>query len=238
LIPLANKPIVRQLSNERINMNRKLKVLGLALVAILAMSAMVASAASAASFTSSQAKTTIVGEQVVANTFTVNGQTVTCKTTTFHGETLATQVESVTVTPTYTNCTAFGFAEAKVTGFGHYGEASKCDYKLYASGKADLVCPAGTEIVVEAGTCKTHIKNQTGLGTVTYTTGTNLGVHDLTLDLNLTGIHAVTTGGFLCPLGGTGHTTTFTNATLTGTVTASGKDPVTLNPVSITHDTP
>jgi hypothetical protein len=219
-------------------MNRNLKVLGLALVAILAMSAMVASAASAASFTSSQATTTIKGEQVTANTFTVNGQSVTCGITKFHGHTSATQVASVTVTPTYTECKAFGFLEAKVTGFGHYGEANKCDYVLYATGKADLVCPAGTDITIDGGTCVVHIKPQTNLGTITYTTGTREGVHDLTLDINLTGIHAVTTGGFLCPLGGSGHTTTFTNATLTGSATAWGEDPVTGKPVGITHDTP
>jgi hypothetical protein len=219
-------------------MKRNLKVLGLALVAILAMSAMMASAASAASFTSSQATTTLTGEQVTANVFTVNGQTVTCGITKFHAHTSATQVASVTVTPTYTNCKAFGFAEAKITGFGHYGEASKCDYVLYASGKADLVCPAGQEITIEAGNCVVHVKPQTNLGSITYTTGTEFGVHDLTLDLNLTNIHAVTTGGFLCPLGPAEHKTTFTNSTLTGSVTVVGEDPVTHAPVGITHDTP
>jgi len=100
-----------------------------------------------------------------------------------------------------------------VTGFGDWGEeASKqCDFLIRAEGTADLECPAGADVTVEAATCTVHMGSQTKLSTIKFTTGLiDWGVpdgkkHDLTLDLHITKIKANHTDGFLCPLTGSGE---------------------------------
>ena len=207
-------------------MIRNLKVLGLALVAVLAVTAVTASAASAASFTSESAKTTVSASQVGVQKFIVTGLEVTCTTATFHGEIEGTSAAGVTMTPTYTGCTAKAGifnVEAKVTGFGHYGEANKCDYFIRANGKGDLECPAGQEVTVDAGTCQVHIPSQTELGTITFTNGTSGGKGDITASLNLSSVTANHTDGIGCPFNGSGEQAT---GTLTGEATVTGTNAV------------
>src|SRR6187397_3604907 len=96
-------------------MTRKFKTLGVALFAVLALTAVAASAASAASYTASSYPTAGTGESAVGNdVFTTEGGTVECKS--HYVATLSAASTDLTVTPTYTNCKAFGFLEAKVTG--------------------------------------------------------------------------------------------------------------------------
>jgi hypothetical protein len=185
-------------------MIRNLKVLGLALVAVLAMSAMVASAASASQYTGSAYPTTGTGSNTAGNeTFTTPGGTVQCDSH-FEG-TLAAASSTLTVTPKYTNCVAFGFLNATVNMNG-------CDY-LFHSGPAqgggvyfhtvDIVCPAGKSIVITAGTCVADVGGQTGLAKVKTT---NLAGGTVTVQPEVAGITLnVTTDGFGCPFSGTGH---------------------------------
>jgi len=207
-------------------MIRNLKVLGLALVAVLAMSAMMASAASAAphngktAFTSDKETTHISATDIVNHKFKVTNSEVFCQSVSFTGHATGKTIAQVTINPVYTEC----FAEfigikvnATVTGFGHQGEANKCDYLVRANGTVDLVCAPGVEVTIHQGTCVTHIPPQTNLGTITYT---DVGNH-LNAAINITGITTNHTDPFGCPLTSGGHGT---EGTLSGSSTVSGRD--------------
>ena len=205
-------------------------------VASWGLIASTASSHTPATFSSEQSSTTIRAVHDAGTSltvFSVTGQTVTCETEEYHGSVSGTSVESVTITPVYTGCTAFGFVSAKITGFGHYGESEKCDFVLKASGALDLSCPAGKEMTIDAGTCTVHVPAQSNLGTVTFTAGTREGKADLTLDINLTGITVSHTDGFGCPFSGSGEVP---NASLTTKATAWGQNPESGAPVGISRN--
>jgi hypothetical protein len=240
---VARRTVVGRQTNERKAMTRIFKSLGMFVGALLALTALGASTATAhvpARFTTEQEVVTVRGVHdsgTPATVFVVEGQTVSCVIEEFHGtvKDATRSVTFTTITPIYTECTAFGFVGAKVTGFGHYGEAASetCDYKIRADRKADLECPAGREVTIDAGTCVTHVPTQTGLGTIEFTTGTRNVKHDLTLDINLSGITVNTTDGFACPLNGSTH---LTNSTLVGKATAWAEDEETHAAVGITWE--
>src|ERR1700749_656030 len=107
-------------------MLRKLRTLGVAVVAMFVLTAVAASAASAAAFHSEKSPTFLLGEQKTENGFTTTAGTVKCKKAPFtSGEIIGTSDASVEITPAYSECTAFGQA-AEVTTTG-------CKYKLIAS---------------------------------------------------------------------------------------------------------
>jgi hypothetical protein len=189
-------------------MTRNLKALGLALVAVFAMSALVTSAASAAEFHSEGENTTVTASQVNTHVFKTTAGEVTCAKATFSGTQAAKTASSITVNATYSEC-HINFFGSKVSATVNM---NGCDYVLYASNKADIVCPAGKKIVVSAAGCTVEVGGQTGKTTVSYTNKENKHI-DITP--NLTGISYNHTG-FTC---GTGSGTT---GTYTGTTTASG----------------
>jgi hypothetical protein len=188
-------------------MIRNLRVLGLAFVAVLAMSAVVASAAQAVpTFTASSYPATVTGSNTIGNeVFTTEGGNVECDSH-FVSNSISGPTSTLTVTPTYTGCTAFGFLSATVNTEG-------CTYVFHATEKVssgvykhhvDVVCPSGQSIKVTAGTCKAEIKGQTGRTTVKTT---NSG-SSVTVQPEVTNIaYTVTQDGFLCPFGGTGNKT-------------------------------
>jgi hypothetical protein len=191
-------------------MIRNLKVLGLAVVAVLALTAVMASAASAASYTASAYPAIATGTNTKGSeVFTTEGGKVECDSH-FRG-TLSAASSTLTVTPKYTSCEAFGFLEATVN-------MESCDYLFHATSTSsttvDVVCPSGS-IKITAGTCKVEIKGQTGLSSV----GTTNSGSNVIAKPNVSGIaYTVTQDGFLCPFGGTGNKT---GATYTGEVTLS-----------------
>jgi hypothetical protein len=223
-------------------MTRSLKSLGLLVGALLVLLGLMASAASAhvpARFTSEQAVTTARGanDAGTPTTFKVTGQEVSCTNEEYHFTAVGTSLESVKSKAVYTECTAFGFVNAKITGFGHYpaveGAGPYCEYLLTANGTVHLVCPAGKDLTVEASTCTVHVPAQEGLGTVQFTTGTWEGKHAVTLDVNVGSITATATDGFACPLTGSGDVT---NCTIIGKTLVWGEDPTTHEAVGITWD--
>jgi len=211
-------------------MIRNLKVLGLALVALLAMSAMVASAASAAEkFTASSGKGTKISAEDTGNIkFTVTNSTVTCTKAVFTGTAPGESFTEVSVNAEYSGCTGFGFP-ATVKGFGQHGEASPCTFNLEAGGNADLNCPAGQDVTVEAGPCTVHVPAQQNLGTLTYENReSHVGIY-----LNVTKIKGTHTDGFLCPFGGSGENSegvleTPADQTVTGPPHETKKFPITV----------
>jgi len=182
--------------NERDQMIRKLKTLGVAAFAVLALSAIGASAAQAANYTASAYPTSFTAETAKGNdTFTTEAGTVECKS--HYSGSLSKASESITVNASYSNCEAFsGFASATVNMNG-------CDYTFYTSGAVDLNC-GSKGVVITAGTCEAEIGGQTGLKSVTQK---NVGNH-ITVDAAVKSInYTVLKDGFACPFGGTGAKT-------------------------------
>lgn len=158
---------------------RNLKILGLALVAMLAMGALGASAASADELTGEEANLFLTGvnEPEKPDVFVTTVGNTSCKNVAYAIGTVKTPTTTVTATPTYTNCTSFGFPATIDT--------NGCTYTFHVTGGAltvgdvTIVCPAGQEIrvtAIGAGTLKCTVSvpaqtlsNATFSDPVTYT---------------------------------------------------------------------
>jgi hypothetical protein len=197
-------------------MNRKLKALGLALVVVFAMSAVVASAASAKQLHSGSTTgiTHLTGTQIGATNqlHLENGTPVKCTTALFDATYNGTTVSELTVTPTYSGCTAAGQkAEIHMNG---------CTYTITTpAGSADaytatvhLVCPAGKDVVITVPTagCTVTIQAQTPtVPTIDLTDVTTAVANqdDILLKSTVEGVHYTTVGGGVCGAAGKGKLT-------------------------------
>jgi len=172
-------------------MIRNLKILGMAVVAVLAMSAVVASAASAqlGTFTAHEYPATITGEQTGTDVFTTVAGTVSCTHATYHGEAAGPQT-SLTITPTYSGCKAFGLFTATI-------DMNGCDYQfnrptteepfgngLYV-GTVDIKCPVNTEITITTDVCRVTVPAQTGLSQITYKNTPTATPTDVDVSVNI-----------------------------------------------------
>jgi len=195
-------------------MIRCLKILGLLVVAALAMSTAIAASASAeVTITCSSYHCKGTGSNTQGNEkFTTEAGSVECDSHfvieedgTLIGTGLQAASTTVTVTPTYTNCKAFGFLGATVT-------PHSCDYLFHATEKlalnvythhVDVVCrTAGDAITITASTCTIDIPAQTGL---TKVKTTNLADGTVTVQPEIGSITInVTKDGIGCPFSGTG----------------------------------
>jgi hypothetical protein len=211
----------RHVKPERITMTRnRFKVLGLAFIAVLAMSAIGATASQAApQFTCSKYPCTATGTSAEgAEVFTTPGGTVTCHASyVVEGKGTNTDIHAatsvVTVTPTYSNCKAFGFLNATVNMTG-------CDYEFTATEATVLNsvydhhvairCPIGKSIDIVASTCEVDV-GEAGNTSLTQVKTTNLADGRVTVTPEIGPAGApqitmnVTKDGFLCPFAGTGH---------------------------------
>jgi hypothetical protein len=209
---------------------RNLKILGLALLAITAVSAISVTAASADELTATQYPATLTGfneHPEFTDEFKTTAGPVRCTKVVYDG-TLKEKATAVTATPTYSECTAFGFpATIHMNG---------CDYVFrvgggaLTTGTADLVCPVGKEVTVtaiSAGTtkCTVHVPAQTGLATVTYSNIGSGTTEEITVFANLVGIkysHTIGSGLGACPSGSAVNGTLVGKAKVTGEVDPSG----------------
>jgi len=173
-------------------MSRNLKALGLALVACFAVSAVVASAASAEaySFKAETVPTTLTGNQHAGNdVFTTDTGTVSCNIATYEGTQTVTPTNSVTVTPSYGECKAFGLFNVPI-------DVNGCQYQFTVGtkvsgnfeGTVDVVCPSGKQIEVTAPGCTVTVKSQNNLGKVTYTNIGSGATREVTVDVGITGL--------------------------------------------------
>lgn len=115
---------------------------------------------------------------------------------------------TLTLNPTYSNCTFLTFS-ATVTTHG-------CDYLYLVETKEeedvyqasmDIVCPAGKAITVTVHTlgCKFQIDPQVGLRTVDFENMTKAATPDMTMSDTVSGVHyTVTQDPVLCPFKSTG----------------------------------
>jgi hypothetical protein len=222
-------------------MVRDLKMLWLAGVCALSLSALPAPAAQAApEFTASAYPATITGSNFAGSeTLTAEGGTVQCDSH-FASNSFNAPTSTLTITPGYSNCVAFGFINASYKTEG-------CTYVLHVTERVskgvykhhmDISCPAGKSIKIEAGTCKAEIKGQTGL---TTTKTTNSG-NNITLQWELSGISlVVTTDGFGCPFSGTGtksatqHGDLLLSRTGGGSISISGDFPSLIGTVASSY---
>lgn len=208
-------------------MHRKLKVMGLALVAALALTAVMASAASA-QFTSTAEHTIISGSQTTAHKFTAGSGIggISCTTATFAGTAVNKTESTQTVNPTYSGCSdSFGRTVHVVSNTLEYhflSGASKGSVTL--TGKIVLTVTSGTPdctITIEGDQTNNGIsyENLGGTSGVKVTTNTN-------------NVKSSVEGGFFAC--GT-STTSNTAGTYTGTTVVTGKDTAG-NPVTISVD--
>jgi hypothetical protein len=139
------------------------RIFGPALFAVLAMSALLASAASAGDFHSEVAHTTLTGSQIGEDVFNVTAGTVKCKEVTYSGTQSSATTTTVTVKPTYSECTAFTFVGATI-------DTNGCEYEFSGDNtKVNIVNCGSTPLTVTGFNCWVTVGNQNGLESVTYT---------------------------------------------------------------------
>lgn len=220
-------------------MTRKLKALGLAMIAVFAMGALAAQGAQAATpgtLTASSYPAPLTGHSTGIHKFELKalGLSTECETAKFTGE-LTAASPTITVTPVYEKCKAFGLAST----IDHEG----CQYLIHITetlpssttydGDIDVVCPAGQVIKITAGIignkCEVQVGGQTGLTTLTGNNTPAAGGNpdDVDLTAHVTGItYKVTKDEGTCPLSKVGET--FKDGVYSGQVT------VTANPIGLT----
>jgi len=180
-------------------MKRLAKMFMVTCVAALALAA-VATGASAATFTAS-ATGTLTGDQTTNQVFTVSeggSSAVTCKKAHTSGTIVSTAAATQEVTVSYSECTfaIFGFGNSAAT-------VSSATYELHANGESDVLNTI--TISVPSLGCKTTVKPQTGLKSVSFTNKSG----KLEQSSAIKGI--VSTGEGFCPGGTTG---TYTGSNL------------------------
>lgn len=210
-------------------MSLKLKALGLGLLAMLVTSAfavMNATAETGGHFVAEQAHTILSGSET-RNVHQVKlaiegGTPLECTKVTYSGTTSSTTVESVTITPHYTEC----ITEGGGTPHNITVTMNGCNYTFtigknsLADNTVHVICPVGKVIEVHHPNCTITIPAQTPAGGIAYKTDTTAGgKHSITPEITVSNITAHYHGG-ICIFLGTTHTGTMTgSATLSGTTT-------------------
>jgi hypothetical protein len=179
-------------------MIRRLKILGLTLVAALAIVSIAAGTASADIFTAETSTVNLSGSQEGTDVFKVHGGQVNCTSVTFSEPVWPMPTSHITLTPTYSGCTFAGLA-ATVNMNG-------CVYEIWVNAgssteaTASIGRCAGREITVTApskGTpkCILHIPGQLGLTSLSVT---NIGAgatREITVSSNINNISYSQTKG-------------------------------------------
>jgi len=211
-------------------MIRKVKALGIALLAMTALGAVAAQAASAGEYTVPGAGATQVSHlttDIITNhKFTTPSGSVTCTHVTFSGTQTGPNSTQLTIVPIYTGCTAFGFATAHV-------KMNECDYlfteptsvgaNLWTIHPPHIQCPEGKAIEITptafgASVCTQKIAAQTPTNGHIMASNNALGGNemDVVLETTIEGIHYTGNGG-AC-----GNGETHSDATYTGKDTVTG----------------
>jgi hypothetical protein len=132
-------------------MNRKMKALGLALIAAFAMSAVAAAGASAAEFTSEEYPVVVSGSTETSHDFTAGeGLVVSCTDNEFVSNEYGAATSALMVDPTYENCEFAGLpATVDFTG---------CSFEFYPNETADLSCPTGKSVDISVFLDDEHVE--------------------------------------------------------------------------------
>ncbi len=111
------------------------------------------------------------GSQSTTNVFTTHAGTVECKKAEFSGS-LTGASKTVEVTPSYSECKAFGFVEATVNMegckylFGTPEDVNGETTDTIHKGKVSVTCPSGKTIKVSASGCVASVGAQSNLNKV------------------------------------------------------------------------
>jgi hypothetical protein len=198
-----------------------------AFVAALALTAVMASAAQATTtFTAGSSSGKIQVTQTTEQVFTTNAGTVRCTGSTQTGTFTAASFTSLTVTPSYSGCKAFGFLSATV-------DVAGCSYTFTgnASGSTaslHINCTAGNEIRVTTTGCVVHVPSQGNRSDVRFTNGGGTP-DDVNAEATLSGITYTATSGCL-------NAGFAANGTLTGGATVNAFGALTGAQVNLTVD--
>ncbi len=213
-------------------MIRNYKGFALALLAIFAFSAFAAQSALAHPLTITTTpvpeKVFITGIQETEHVFTNEGGTVRCTTSTWSASAtpVSGAISELTLAPTYTGCSAFGFATAHV-------KVNGCTYTLttptttgvagevtWHPSQIHVLCPAGKSIEITptafgASICTQFIGEQTPTSghIIARNAGTAVAM-DITDEVTVKGIHYTGSGG-IC-----GNGETHSDAEYSGNTTA------------------
>jgi hypothetical protein len=169
---------------------RKLKFLGLLVIAFAMMGV---SSASAVEFHSEGSSTVLTGSQVGEDVFTTTAGTVTCEEANYTGEQATSTAATVEVAPTYGECTGPSGLPATVHPNG-------CTYKFGAAAVTTkthltIVCPKNKEITVtviepffNVVKCTIHVPGQTIANAVEYHNGGSGATRDVTVTVSTSSI--------------------------------------------------
>jgi hypothetical protein len=203
---------------------KRVKLVGPALLVVLASVVAVPSAQAGAGFDVEETPASVSGAQEGNAVFELEGLKVSCKKATLTGSMTepTSNLETLSVTPSYTECTA-SEAEATVTTTGctyvlHAGEETEADK---FSGSVDVSCTGGNAITISALKCEAKIETQSGIKTVSYTDNTAATPDKFTAAISSTKVkYNKTKDEGTCPLSGTGVNE---NGVLTQTETVTAK---------------
>ena len=180
-------------------MTRKLKLLGLALMAALAVNSVAVDVASADVVTSEASSTKLTGIQEGVDAFTFHAGATQCTTVRYTGSISGTSSSSISITPFYFGCV--------FVGLGAVFDLNGCSYRMNinstvanTTATTDIVCPTGKEITITApspGTpkCIIHIPPQTGLAPISVANIGSGTTRELTASLAITNIKYSQTAG-------------------------------------------
>lgn len=132
--------------------------------------------ASAAEFHSAVHPQTLSGSQTTVEVFTTDSGTITCKKATLSGTTSAKTSTTVTLTPSWGECTAFGFINIPI-------HVNGCAYVYHSTGTIDLECPLGKKIEWTAPFCTTTYGAQHIAEGMTF--HSNAGKTDVIMTVNI-----------------------------------------------------
>jgi hypothetical protein len=170
---------------------------------------------------------TIHGSSAVGNEdFKMEAGSAECETS-YHAE-LQGASTTVSLTPTFSNCKAFGFLKATVhpNGCKYILELKEQTAEDKYSAGFRIACEAGKAIIVTASTCEAEFPTQSGAGSVAIANDTAASPKkDLTFDPEVSGLsYTVTKDGIGCPFAGLGAKT---GATLNANnpITLTGQSP-------------
>lgn len=157
---------------------------------------------------------TISGTQLGSGpVFGTEAGSVTCESSTLTSPTLSERATSLTLTPTFSNCKAFGSMTATVSATGCtfvLKEATETEFEKF-EGSMDLNCESEQSIVISTLSCEAQISGQTGLKTMKYVNQHSEVPSNFAATFSLSGVkYTVTKDGFGCPFTGTGAKTSGT----------------------------
>jgi hypothetical protein len=141
--------------------------------------------------------------QTTKHVLAITGSTMECSTINLDSATQSGPASELTLTPTYSGCTAFGFAATITTNGCTYRLAQPEGISDEWEGGFSIKCPEGKKIVIKVDNvfakCTVEIGEQTPTGNVAYENDTANGEVDLAFSFTKLEDNVVTSSGN-CPL--------------------------------------